>query len=106
PGDIDFIQKMADEEKNYRLWSGANVMSDIVAGDSLGRWVARKVVQRAKTDGMGAAGGTPEVWAKMEQDCLDKGEIPWYSMESPRRPPMLPLFGNVKPILFKSEDIV
>jgi hypothetical protein len=105
PGDIDFIQKMAEEEKNYRLWSGANVMSDIVAGDSLGRWVARKIVQRAKTDGMGAAGGTSEVWAKMEQDCLDKGEIPWYSMESPRRPPMLPLFGNVKPILFKSEDI-
>ncbi|MGV3638924.1 MAG: phosphatase PAP2 family protein [Adhaeribacter sp.] len=105
PADIAYIRKMAEEEKNYRLWSGANVRSDIVAGDSLGRWVARKVIQRAKTDGMGQAGGSPAVWAQMEADCKAKGETPWLSLEVPSRPPMLPLFGKVKPLLFAPSEV-
>jgi len=105
PADLDYLKKMAEEERNYRLWSGANVQSDIVAGDSLGRWVARKIIQRAKTDGMGAAGGNPTLWAKLEDDCKAKGETPWYSLETPKRPPMLPFFGNVKPILFGPEAV-
>lgn len=102
PADIDYIKSKAEEEKNYRLWSGANVQSDVTAGDSLGRWVARKVIQRAKTDGMGTAGGNPAVWAKLEEDCIARGETPWYSLETPKRPPMLPMFGNVKPVLFEA----
>lgn len=105
PADIAYIKKMAEEEKNYRLWSGANVRSDIVAGDSLGRWVARKVIQRAKTDGMGQAGGNPAVWAQLEADCKAKGETPWMSLEVPKRPPMLPLFGKVKPLLFAPAEV-
>ncbi|PSR53703.1 PA-phosphatase [Adhaeribacter arboris] len=105
PADIAYITKMAEEEKSYRLWSGANVRSDIVAGDSLGRWVARKVIQRAKTDGMGTAGGNPALWTKLEDDCKAKGETPWYSLEFPKRPPMLPAFGNVKPLLFSPTEV-
>jgi hypothetical protein len=105
PADLDYIKKMAEDEKNYRLWSGANVRSDLAAGDSLGRWVARKVIQRAKTDGMGAAGGNAALWAKLEEDCIAKGETPWNSLESPKRPPMLPFFGNVKPLLFNSTEV-
>jgi hypothetical protein len=100
PADIEFIKQKAEEEKNYRLWSGANVKSEIVAGDSLGRWVARKVIQRAKTDGMGAAGGSPAIWKQLETTCLARNETPWLSLESPKRPPMLCLFGNVKSVLF------
>ncbi|WP_026899084.1 phosphatase PAP2 family protein [Daejeonella oryzae] len=102
PADIELISKMAQDEKNYRLWSGANVKSDISAGDSLGRWVARKVIQRAKTDGMGVAGGSPAIWKQLEDDCVARGETPWLSLESPKRPPMLPVFGNVKPVLFEA----
>lgn len=105
PTEIEYITQKAAEEKEYRIWSGANVRSDIVAGDSLGRWVARKIILRAKADGMGASGGKPSVWSQMEEDCKVKGEIPWYSMESPKRPPMLPLFGNVKPLLFASTEV-
>ncbi|RDC61891.1 phosphatase PAP2 family protein [Adhaeribacter pallidiroseus] len=105
PADLEYLKKMAEEEKNYRLWSGANVKSDIVAGDSLGRWVARKIIQRAKTDGMGTAGGNPTLWTKLEDDCKAKGETPWYSLETPKRPPMLPFFGNVKPLLFGTETV-
>lgn len=100
PADIAYVTQKADEEKNYRLWSGANVRSDITAGDSLGRWVARKVVQQAKTDGMGAAGGNAAIWKQLEADCKARGESPWLSLETPARPPMLCLFGNVKPVLF------
>lgn len=105
PADIEYIKKMAEQEKNYRLWSGANVQSDLAAGDSLGRWVARQVVQRAKTDGMATAGGNPAIWAKLESDCIARGETPWISLESPKRPPMLALFGKVKPLLFAQAEV-
>ncbi|MGB4399848.1 MAG: phosphatase PAP2 family protein [Daejeonella sp.] len=100
PADIAYVTRKAEEEKNYRLWSGANVKSDIVAGDSLGRWVARKVVQQARADGMGAAGGNAAIWQQLEDDCKARGETPWMSLEAPARPPMICLFGNVKPVLF------
>ena len=105
PADIAYITQKAEEEKNYRLWSGANVKSDVAAGDSLGRWVARKVIARAKSDGMGTAGGNPTLWKKLEDDCIAKGETPWISLESPRRPPMLPFYGKVKPVLFAPEVV-
>jgi hypothetical protein len=41
----------------------------------------------------------------MKQSAIAKGEIPWLSQETPPRPPMLPLFGNVKPFLFSTADI-
>jgi hypothetical protein len=100
PADVDYIKQKAAEEKNYRLWSGANVESELAAGDSLGRWVARKIIQRAKTDNMGKAVGHAALWSKLEADCIAKGETPWISLETPKRPPMLPGFGNVKPLLF------
>ncbi|WP_158826440.1 phosphatase PAP2 family protein [Mucilaginibacter lacusdianchii] len=105
PADVDYINKMAAQEKSYRLWSGANVESELTAGDSLGRWVARKIIQRAKTDNMGKSVGDAAMWAKLESDCIAKGETPWISLETPKRPPMLPGFGNVKPLLFNADDV-
>ena len=102
PGDQDFIQRKAEEHKRARILSGANVRSDIEAGEALGRAVATKFVSRARGDRAGAAAGTPATWEKLEQDAIVKGEIPWISMEIPKRPPMLPLFGRVKTFLFDS----
>jgi hypothetical protein len=106
PGDQDFIQKKAEEHKRARIMSGANVRSDIEAGEALGRAVAQKFVARARTDRAGAAAGTPAIWAQLEQDAIARGEIPWISLETPRRPPMLPLFGKVKPLLFDSLTVI
>jgi hypothetical protein len=64
--------------------------------------VAQKFVTRARGDRAGTAGGTPTDWAKLETDCIARGETPWYSLEEPKRPPMLPLFGKVKAFLFDS----
>ncbi|MBO9200084.1 MULTISPECIES: phosphatase PAP2 family protein [Niastella] len=102
PGDQDYIQQKAEEHKRARIIAGANVRSDIEAGEALGRAVAQKFVTRARGDRAGSAGGTPTDWAKLETDCIARGETPWYSLETPKRPPMLPLFGKVKAFLFDS----
>ncbi len=106
PGEQEFIQKKAEEHKRSRIIAGANVRSDIEAGEALGKAIAQKFVARARTDRAGTAGGNPTVWAKMEEDCTAKGEDYWISLESPKRPPMLPLFGKVRPFLFDSLTLV
>lgn len=106
PGDQEYIQQKVDEHKRARLLSGANVRSDMEAGETLGRAVAQKFIARARTDRAGAAAGNAALWSKLENDTKAKGEIPWISLESPKRPPMLPLFGKVKPFLFDSVTAV
>ncbi|MGB8191618.1 MAG: phosphatase PAP2 family protein [Chitinophagaceae bacterium] len=106
PGDQDYIQMKSEEHKRARIIAGANVRSDIEAGEALGKAVAQKFVTRARNDRAGAAGGTPAIWAQMEQDCIGKGEKPWISLETPKRPPMLCLFGKVRAFLFDSATMV
>jgi len=96
PTEIAYIQQKAEEEKLYRIISGANVRSDIDAGISLGRKIAAKFISRASTDGAGAAIGNQDLWTLLETQCVARGEMPWKSLELPIRPPMLPLFGKVK----------
>lgn len=106
PGDQDFIQQKVEEHKRARIIAGANVRSDIEAGEALGKQIAQKFVTRARGDRAGTAGGTQAAWSQMEQDCVTRGETPWISQESPKRPPMLPLFGKVKTFLFDSLTMV
>lgn len=106
PGDQDYVALKAEEHKRARIISGANVRSDIDAGEALGRLVAQRFVARARGDRAGAAIGNQTMWTKLETDCLARGETPWYSLESPKRPPMLPVFGVVKPFLFDSATAI
>jgi PAP2 superfamily len=106
PGDQDFIQQKAEEQKHARIISGANVRSDIDAGEALGKAVAQKYATRARGDRAGAAIGNQTQWTQMETTATSKGEIPWYSLEAPRRPPMLPLFGKVKGFLVDSLGVI
>lgn len=106
PGDQDFIQLKIEEHKHARLIAGANVRSDLDAGETLGRAVAQKFITRARGDRAGAAVGTPAQWAQFETDAKARGEIPWHSLEVPARPPMLPLFGKVKSLTLDSLTLV
>jgi hypothetical protein len=99
PTEIAFIQEKAEEEKLYRIISGANVRSDVDAGISLGRKIAAKFIARASTDGAGAAVGNQDLWTLMETQTAAAGEMPWKSLDVPARPPMLPAFGKVKSFL-------
>ncbi|MBC7830223.1 MAG: phosphatase PAP2 family protein [Chitinophagaceae bacterium] len=106
PTDLAFIQEKANEHKLYRIMAGANVRSEIEAGESLGKLVAGKFTARARADRAGTAGGNAALWAQLEQQTIATGETPWISYESPKRPPMLPLFGKVRTFLFDSATLV
>jgi hypothetical protein len=106
PGDQDYIQQKIESHIHARLIAGANVRSDMDAGLALGKSVAQKFVAKARTDKAGVAGGTPADWAKFETDCISRGETPWISLEVPKRPCMLPLFGNVRSIHIDSATMV
>jgi membrane-associated phospholipid phosphatase len=106
PGDQDFIQQKVEEHKRARLIAGANVRSDLEAGEALGKAVAQKFITRGRGDRAGAAIGTQAQWTQLETDAIAKGEVPWISQETPKRPPMLPLFGKVKTFLFDSLTMV
>jgi hypothetical protein len=106
PGDQDFIQEKAEEHKRARLIAGVNVRSDLEAGEALGKLIATKFVQRARTDNAGAAVGNPTVWEAQKVAVESQGQIAWQSLETPARPGMLPLFGNVKAFLFDSLTMV
>jgi len=105
PTEIAFIQQKLEEEEEYRIISGANVRSDIVAGEALGRQVAAVFTARAKADHAGAAIGNPQEWSDLATSTSAQGETPWVSLELPRRPPMLPLFGKVTPFLFDTSTV-
>jgi hypothetical protein len=106
PGDQEFIQLKAEEHKRARIISGANVRSDIEAGEALGKLVAQKFVTRARGDRAGTAGGNAAIWAQLETDAVNRGETPWISQEVPKRPGMLVNFGKVKSFLFDSLTMV
>lgn len=102
PTEIGYIEQKAQEAQFSRLVAGANVRSDLNAGEALGRAVAIVFIARGRGDNAGKSVGTPIDWAKFETDCAARGETPWISLESPKRPPMLCFFGNVKSFLFDS----
>jgi len=106
PGEQDYLQEKLNECIDMRILAGANVRSEVEAGVKLGKAVAAKFVGRARTDRAGKAIGTPGDWAKLESDAIARGETPWISLESPRRPPMLPLFGKTLGFLLDTTEVI
>jgi hypothetical protein len=96
PAAVEEITLMAAEQRNAALWSGRASSSDISAGLALGKSVAALVVARAASDGMKNAVGTKAQWDALAQGASGRGETPWISLDAPKRPPMLPFFGQVK----------
>jgi hypothetical protein len=106
PTDLAYIQEKANEHRQARILSGANVRSDLEAGEALGKLVAEKFVTRARGDKAGAAVGDQALWTSLENRAIAANETPWISQENPKRPPMLPLFGKVKAFLYDSALLV
>ncbi|MFN5134878.1 MAG: phosphatase PAP2 family protein [Chitinophagaceae bacterium] len=109
PTEQAYIQGLAIAHKNARIAAGVNVRSDLEAGEAFGRLVAQKFAARARTDRAGAAVGIVNgvnLWEEFETGATGRGEVPWISQESPKRPPMLPYFGRVRTWLFDSLTLV
>jgi hypothetical protein len=106
PAAVEEITLKAAEQRQAAMLAGRVTSSDLAAGLALGQAVATAFVARAGADGMRTAGGSPAIWAAMAASATARGEIAWKSMETPPRPPMLPLFGNVRAWMMTPTDIV
>jgi hypothetical protein len=106
PDEIGNIQNIAVQAEQAAIMSGAATRADVTAGEALGRQVAEMFITRARGDNAGKAVGTPADWANFVDVTKSQGLVPWYSLEIPQRPPMLPLFSKVKPFLFDSATVV
>jgi len=106
PAALEEITLKAGQQREAALLGGRATASDIAAGLALGRAVAAVLVARAGTDGMGAAVGTPAQWQALADGAAARGEVPWKSLESPARPPMLPNFGKVRAWMMSPTDVV
>lgn len=95
PNEKTYLDAQSTEHKASRLWAGANVQSDLDAGEALGAAVAAKIIAYAKTDKMGAANAQANFPA-LRADATARGiATQWTSRDIPARPPMLPFYGNV-----------
>lgn len=95
PTEVELIARKSAEQRQSALLAGRATASDLAAGLALGQAVANLVIARARTDGMGASTGNAALWQSLADQARARGEVPWRSLESPPRPPMLPLFGRV-----------
>ena len=93
PAAVEEITLKAAEQRGAAMWAGKATATDVSAGLALGKAVATVFTDRAKADGMGAAGGNATLWAQLKTNAETRKEIPWQSLETPPRPPMLPFFG-------------
>jgi hypothetical protein len=99
PTEIANIEQKTANHELSMMRAGTATRSDIQAGEALGRAVAQKFILKARSDKAGLAVGNPIQWTKLQSDCIASGRTPWISLESPKRPPMLPFFGDVVPIV-------
>ena len=106
PDEIANVQQKLQQQEMTLIASGAATRSDVTAGETLGRQIADVFIARARSDKAGAAVGTPAIWAQYVTTAQAASQVPWLSLETPARPPMLPLFGKVKGFLCDSATIV
>ncbi len=96
PAAVEEATTRGADQREAALLSGKATSSDITAGLALGRSVATLVLARMTTDGTGNAIGNATIWSALADSARARGETPWTSLETPARPPMLPLFGAVR----------
>ena len=99
PAENEYLYGKALEHGNTRLWSGANLKSDIIAGGQLGEQIAKQAIDYASNDNFNGANDKEQNW-KLNAKKI-KGA--WISQEEPEEAPLLPLLGMVKTWFDKNE---
>ena len=94
PNETTWLKAKATEHKQSRVWAGANVTSDLKAGEALAATVATSVIAYAKADRFADARDPNNTWKTMLANALY--DVKWTSLEIPARVPLLPLAGEVK----------
>ncbi|HYF68216.1 MAG TPA: phosphatase PAP2 family protein [Ohtaekwangia sp.] len=97
PLEKDYINKRAEEHLASLLWAGANVESDLTAGELIGSEIAKLALAKASTDGMSKAQCPKPVSDSIALSAFNRFGWQWKNMEIPVRPVGLaPLYCNVK----------
>lgn len=107
PLEKEYLAAKALEHSNSLMWSGMNVQSDIIAGDSLGRAVGKIFRMRASTDGMSKAQTPKPVSDSIRAAAKDSFGWEWINQEIPeRKVGVTPFFGKVKTWLLPNVETV
>ncbi len=97
PLEKEHLKLKADEMKQCLISGGINVDSDIIAGDSLGRGIAKLYLSRASTDGMSRAQVSKSISDSIATAAFNRFGWKWQNMESPQRPVgIAPMYGSLK----------
>ncbi len=95
PSESLYVYKQASLHEDSRMLGGLNTRNDITAGDKLGRDVATAILAYAKTDGSDA----------LANCCnMPTGAGKWYSTARPPSPPVMPMWGKVRPWVLTSVE--
>lgn len=94
PNDTAMLDAAKTEHQQSRMWAGIARRSDVEAGDQIGSVVADEVLSHIADDGSDA------VWTGQ----VPVGDCFWFSSQNPPAPPLLPLWGEVRPWLMSSGD--
>lgn len=97
PLEKEFIEARAKEHVESLIWAGANVSSDVAAGQFIGAEVAKVALARAANDGMKNAQTPKPVSDAIKAAAFNRFGWQWDNIEVPPRPVGLtPMFGNVQ----------
>lgn len=94
PSETGWLKAKAAEHKQSRVWSGANVPSDLKGGEDIGAAVAATVLNRASNDRFSVAADPANTWTALRAKA--PYDLTWNSLDIPARPPVAPLAGQVK----------
>jgi PAP2 superfamily len=97
PLEKQYLQQQANQMQKSLVASGLNVQSDITAGDSLGRGVAKIFLKRASSDGMSKAQVSKPVSDSLRNAAKTRFGWEWINQETPQRPVgITPFYGKLK----------
>lgn len=97
PLEKDYIAQKAEDHLASLIWAGANVESDIAAGEYIGSEVAKIALARAANDGMKKSQTPKAVSDSIKASAFERFGWQWENLEVPPRPVGLaPFFGKVQ----------
>ena len=81
PNEVSWLKAKATEHKQSRIWAGANVASDVKAGESLAMVVASQVINRARNDRFELARDPQNTWPTLLASA--PYDVKWTSLDIP-----------------------
>ncbi|CCH51201.1 phosphoesterase PA-phosphatase related protein [Fibrisoma limi BUZ 3] len=102
PDETNWLIARAGEHKQSRIWGGANVPSDIKAGDEIAHSIAQRVITYVQNDGIQTLPDVNNAWEELRRSA--SYDVKWVSLAIPARPPILPQFGTGNMWFSQSDD--